>query len=157
MYTYLDLFTGTAGAALAMLDIAKSRCFCDNNPYVQANLQRLMAGGLLPKVPIFPDVKRHNMFTQFGHVDIITPGSPCVGHSSITMGNALGFDDHRSATLFDVVKIVARCTPKLIILENSPRILNNEQMQCLQWARRRVGTDFSAFVTCLAQSTSYAR
>lgn len=133
MLTYIDVFTGTAGTCIALEKLARPILFCDNNKYVQTVLQKLMARRLIPLVPILNDVKqftRSSLKSHYrGQIDMVVAGSPCTGHS--LMGKHLGFANPESALIHDLLSLVDQVRPRIVLLENTPNILDAEGFQLL--------------------------
>lgn len=127
MLRYIDLFTGTGGAALAFKNMAKPILYCDIDPYVQRNLRKLISQKLLPPAPIVSDIRDLESINSGDLlVDFIVGGSPCVGVS--TIGHRTGFDHPETALFFDMMKVIKKFHPKVVIIENTPGMLNKESM-----------------------------
>lgn len=112
----LDLFTGIGGMSHGLRTIAEPVAYCENEPTRIATLQTLMKKGLLPTVPIHPDVKTFPASEYKGAVDLVMGGWPCRGFSVV--GKRNGFEHEQSALFFDFVRIVNEIKPPLIFQEN---------------------------------------
>lgn len=133
MLAYIDVFTGTAGTCIALENLARPVLFCDNNKYVQMVVQKLMERCLIPNVPILNDVKEFTNSSLKSHyrgkIDMVVAGSPCTGHS--LMGKHHGFANPESALIHDLMSLVDQVRPRIVLLENTPNILDAEGFDLL--------------------------
>lgn len=81
-----------------------------------------MEKGHINRAIIVPDVRTLSHTTQYDShsPDLITAGFPCTDISH--MGHRMGLEGPQSKLVFDVLQIVSRIRPKLVLLENVPRI-----------------------------------
>ena len=118
----LSLFTGGGGGLLAGGLLAwEPQCYVEYNDYCQRLIARRIADGVIPRQPIFGDIRT---FTRDGYarsykgmVDVCSGGFPCVPFSSAARGrNDLSKD--RWTDMRDVIAIVQ---PKWVFCENVTR------------------------------------
>lgn len=135
----LDLFTGAGGFVLGLAHCARPVAYCDINPAVQRFLERRMAGGQLPRAPLFPDVKELGAAHLKGRVDLITAGFPCQDISSA--GQRRGLTGARSGLVTEVLRLLRHLRPRLALFENVPPIARDGQFPQLLRDLQRCGYD----------------
>jgi len=113
----LDLFSGIGGITLALSPWVTPVAYCENDEYAQAVLIKNMVSGLLPKAPIWDDVRT---LKGLPDIDIIYGGFPCQD-ISIT-GRGKGLEGERSRLFFEIIRLVRECKPSFVFLENVPAI-----------------------------------
>jgi len=125
MKTYLDLFTGIGGGALAMQRILGLKCvgYVENNEYCQKVIAQRISDGFLDRAPIFRDIQ--SFADQYagryrGLVDGITAGSPCQPFSAA--GKKRDENDERNLWPI-LLETVGKVKPLWCFYENSPRLL----------------------------------
>lgn len=118
MITSLDLFTGYAGITLALQEYVRPIAYVEIEEYCQKIISYRMADGLLPRAPIYSDVK--NIQGKIGDCDIITAGFPCQDIS--VAGNGKGLEGERSGLFYEIVRLTEEIRPSFVFLENSPAI-----------------------------------
>ncbi len=111
------LFSGIGSVehALDTMKIPHSISFaCDSDKYVK---QAYMANYKLDDKLWFTDVTTLDA-TRFisDNIDLLVGGSPCQSFS--TVGKQAGMDDIRGTLIFQFIRIVNECRPKIFIFEN---------------------------------------
>lgn len=123
-YKLLDLFSGIAGFSLSLHPLTKTIGYCDNDSIVQNVLQERIQENKLDKAPIFSDIKNidKDKLSQ-NEIDIVTAGFPCQDISVMNL-KGKGLQGCRSNLGFDALYLSFAVNAKIIILENSPNIVN---------------------------------
>lgn len=117
----LHLFAGAGGGILGGMLLGHT-CVCavEIEPYRRKVLLQRQRDGILPKFPIWDDVRTFDGTPWKGLVECVCAGSPCQGFS--TSGDMLGTDHEESKLLWEVSRIVGQVRPGKIMLENVPAI-----------------------------------
>lgn len=96
--SYIDLFSGIGGFALALRGIATPVLFCDT---IDANsqdvLRKNMAKGVLPNAPIFDDIRDLRPClkkSKFRKITMVAASPPCIGFSMF--GKHMYYNDPQS-------------------------------------------------------------
>lgn len=127
---YLSLFSGIAGADLAMQHLLGMECvgYVEWDDYCQRLIAQRQNDGFLDEAPIFGDIRA---FLDSGYarsytglVDVITAGFPCQPHS--TAGKRRGAADERDMwpATAEVIRMVR---PQFVFLENVPGIIQGRE------------------------------
>ena len=119
MLNGLDLFSGIGGLTLALRPWVWPVAYCECEKYTQAVLLSRMHNGMLPKAPIWSDVRTlgKNGFEGFPEIDIIYGGFPCQDISVAGLGK--GLDGERSRIFWEIPRLVGALRPAFVFLENS--------------------------------------
>lgn len=118
----LDLFSGVGGIALALEPWVRPIAYCEIDSYCQGVLLSRMRGGLLPKAPIWDDVRTlQSSEFEVGTVDIIYGGFPCQD-ISVAAPIPKGLAGERSGLFREIVRLGDEIRPQFIFLENVPAI-----------------------------------
>ena len=126
----LALFAGIGGGILGS-QISNHTCIgaIEQNKFCQKLLLQRQRDGLLPKFPIWDDVKTFSIeneevkeYIQFlqKHKDkiIITGGFPCQDIS--IAGKGAGLQGRKSKLWNEMFRIICEIRPKIVLVENSP-------------------------------------
>ncbi len=118
MQTFIDLFCGIGGFRLG-LERHGLQCVFSSEINPQARFAyktnfNEVPGGDITEIAV-EDIPPH---------DIITAGFPCQSFS--VAGNRGGFNDPRGQLFFEIIRIANHHRPKLILLENVPRLKTAE-------------------------------
>ncbi len=130
MSTYIDLFSGIGGFALALQDISQPRLYCDIEPSSQKVLIKHIKNKSLPSAPVIYDVKdvRKAVMPHL-HFQMIASGFPCNGFSAA--GQRKGFMNEHSSLFFELLRITNEFGPKLVFMENTPQIVASGGMHVI--------------------------
>jgi DNA (cytosine-5)-methyltransferase 1 len=94
-------------------------CAVEIEPYCRKVLLQRQRDGILPKFPIWDDVRTFDGKPWKGLVDVVCAGFPCQVHSDIgKIHGSSGFDGWP-----DTARIIGEVQPTRILLENVPAIL----------------------------------
>lgn len=118
----LSLFTGAGGGLLAsaLLGWELVAC-CEKLPSQRARLELRMAEGLLPTVPIHPDVQTLDGGQYKGKIDVISGGFPCQDISCANP-NPKGIGGARSGLWSEYARIIGESEPKWVFIENAKEL-----------------------------------
>ncbi len=114
----LDLFSGIGGASLGLHWAGmRTVAFCEQDRFAAAVLARHWPG-----VPVYPDVRLLSAARLdadgVARPDLIAGGFPCQDVS--LAGRGAGIDGPRSGLWFHMVRLVAECGPRWVVVENVP-------------------------------------
>jgi len=119
----LALFAGAGGGILGgMLLGWRTVCAVEIEDYPRRVLLQRQADGILPRFPIWDDVRTFDGKPWQGKVDVISGGFPCQDISS--SGRKEGIDGVKSRLWSEVPRIANEIMPQFIFLENSPGIIH---------------------------------
>lgn len=120
----LALFAGAGGGILGGRLLGWTTvAACEIDPYCRRVLLQRQRDGAFNAFPIWDDVQTFDGKPWRGCVDVITAGWPCQGFSAA--GKGRGFDDERSGLWVEVARLVDEVRPRLVFLENSPRLISS--------------------------------
>jgi DNA (cytosine-5)-methyltransferase 1 len=117
----LHLFAGTGGGILGGILLGHT-CVCavEIEPYCRKVLLQRQRDGILPKFPIWDDVRTFDGKPWRGLVDVVCSGFPCQRISDIgKMHGSKGFDGWP-----DTIRVIREISPGIVWLENVPAILS---------------------------------
>lgn len=117
----LHLFAGAGGGILGGMLLGHT-CVCavEIEPYCQKVLLQRQRDGILPKFPIWDDVRTFDGKPWRGKVDIICGGFPCQDISCA--GKGAGIDGERSGLWSEFARIISEVRPRYAFVENSPML-----------------------------------
>jgi DNA (cytosine-5)-methyltransferase 1 len=137
----MHLFAGAGGGILADLLLGhRPVCAVEIEPYCRQVLLQRQRDGILPRFPIWDDVRTFDGTEWRGRVDVVCAGWPCQDISAA--GKGAGLDGEQSGLFSEVIRIAMQVEPERLFLENSPML-----------TRRGLGTVLSQ----LAQLGYHAR
>jgi len=117
----LHLFAGAGGGILGgMLCGHTTVCAVEIEPYCRKVLLQRQRDGILPKFPIWDDVRTFDGKPWRGLVDVVCGGFPCQDISCA--GKGAGIDGERSGLWVEFARIISEVRPRYVFLENSPAI-----------------------------------
>lgn len=117
----LALFAGAGGGILGGLLLGwRTVCAVEIEEYPRAILLQRQLDGILPRFPIWDDVRTFDGRPWRGKVDIITGGFPCQDISAA--GNGAGLAGKRSRLWSEMARIIGEVRPQFAIVENSPML-----------------------------------
>lgn len=117
----LHLFAGAGGGILGGMLLGHT-CVCavEIEPYCQKVLLQRQRDGILPKFPIWDDVRTFDGKPWRGKIDIICGGFPCQDISCA--GKGAGIDGERSGLWSEFARIISEVRPRYAFVENSPML-----------------------------------
>ena len=117
----LHLFAGAGGGILGGMLLGHT-CVCavEIEPYCQKVLLQRQRDGILPKFPIWDDVRTFDGKPWRGKVDVICGGFPCQDISCA--GKGAGIDGERSGLWSEFARIIGEVRPRYAFVENSPML-----------------------------------
>lgn len=119
----LALFAGTGGGILGGYLLGwRTVAAVEIGDYPRAVLLQRQADGILPRYPIWDDVRTFDGEPWRGRVDVITGGFPCQDISAA--GRGAGITGERSGLWFEMARIVGEVRPRFVFVENSPRLVS---------------------------------
>jgi DNA (cytosine-5)-methyltransferase 1 len=118
----LHLFAGAGGGILGGI-LLRNTCVCavEIEPYRRAVLLQRQRDGILPKFPIWDDVRTFDGKPWATRVDLIAAGFPCDDISPA--GQKAGIDGKESSLFHEVVRIASEIRPRFLLLENSGNLV----------------------------------
>ena len=140
MWTHADIFTGIGGFTKALHNISLPVLYCEIEPAAQAVIRKNIKVGMLPKAPIFPDVRG---LDDNLHCDLICAGWPCTGFS--VAGKRENFNNVDSSLIYELSRIVRATKPRIVLLENVPSVAKGANNDCMRTVIGRWGY-MSAYV-----------
>lgn len=117
----LHLFAGAGGGILGGMLLGHT-CVCavEIEPYCRKVLLQRQRDGILPKFPIWDDVRTFDGKPWRGKVDIICGGFPCQDISCA--GRGAGIEGARSGLWSEFARIIGEVQPRYAFVENSPML-----------------------------------
>ncbi len=117
----LHLFAGAGGGILGGMLLGHT-CVCavEIEPYCRKVLLQRQRDGILPKFPIWDDVRTFDGKPWRGKIDIICGGFPCQDISCA--GKGAGIDGERSGLWSEFARIISEVRPRYAFVENSPML-----------------------------------
>lgn len=119
------LFSGIGAFehALDRLGISHSIVFaCDIDSYVKKSY---FENYNIKENRWYDDVTKLDGTKYLNNVDIIVGGSPCQSFSFV--GKQMGLEDKRGNLIFEFIRIIDECKPKLFIFENVKGLLTHDK------------------------------
>ena len=118
----LHLFAGTGGGILGGMLLGHTTiCAVEIEPYARKVLLQRQRDGILPKFPIWDDIRTFDAKPWRGKVDIVCGGFPCQDISCANT-NAKGIDGERSGLWREMARVVSEVRPRFVFVENSPML-----------------------------------
>jgi DNA (cytosine-5)-methyltransferase 1 len=119
----LALFAGAGGGILGGKLLGwRTVCAVELNPYARSILISRQRDGVLPRFPIWDDIKTFDGRTWRGCVDVVSGGFPCQDISTARTGKRLGLSGTRSGLWSEMARVVSEVQPKYVFVENSPAL-----------------------------------
>lgn len=117
----LHLFAGAGGGILGGMLLGHT-CVCavEIEPYPRKVLLARQRDGILPKFPIWDDVRTFDGKPWRGRVDVVCGGFPCQDIS--VSGHGGGIESERSGLWSEMARIISEIQPCGILVENSPAL-----------------------------------
>lgn len=118
----LALFAGGGGGILAGSLLGwRTIGAVEIEDYPRRILLQRQRNGLLPKFPIWDDVRSFDGRPWRGYVDLISGGFPCQDISVV--GKGAGISGTRSGLWTEMHRIICEVRPGWVFVENSPMLL----------------------------------
>lgn len=117
----LHLFAGGGGGILADILLGHTPvCAVELNAYCRNEMLARQRDGVLPRFPIWDDVRTFNGQPWQGRVDVVCGGFPCQDISSA--GKRAGIDGERSGLWSEFARVIGEIQPPFVFVENSPHL-----------------------------------
>ena len=117
----LALFAGAGGGILAGHLLGwRTVAAVEIEDYPRRVLLQRQADGLLPRFPIWDDIRTFDGKPWRGKVDVITGGFPCQDISAA--GKGVGLDGERSGLWGEMARVICEVRPSYAFIENSPML-----------------------------------
>ena len=118
----LHLFAGAGGGILGGMLLGHTTvCAVEIEPYCRKVLLQRQRDGILPKFPIWDDVRTFDGKPWRGRVQIICGGFPCQDISCLNQSGA-GIEGLRSGLWSEFARVVREVEPSHVFVENSPML-----------------------------------
>lgn len=118
----LHLFAGRGGGILGGILMGhRPVCAVEIEDHNRRGLLARQADGLLPRFPIWDDVRTFDGRPWRGKVDILCGGFPCQDISSA--GRGAGISGKKSSMWGEMARIADEIRPRYIFAENSPNLV----------------------------------
>jgi len=130
------LFSGIGSFehALQRLDIKHDICFaCDIDPYVKKSYFENYS---IKKENWYDDISKMDA-TEYvkDNIDIIVGGSPCQSFSFV--GKQKGLEDERGNLIFEFIRIIGQCQPKMFIFENVKGLITHNSGKTFEFVLKK--------------------
>lgn len=117
----MHLFAGAGGGILADLLLGHVPvCAVEIEDYPRRVLLARQRDGILPRFPIWDDVRTFDGRPWQGLVDCVSGGFPCQDISSA--GNGAGITGERSGLWREMARVIGEVRPRFVFVENSPML-----------------------------------
>ncbi len=119
----LHLFAGAGGGILGGILLGHT-CVCavEIEPYRRGQLLQRQRAELIPKFPIWDDVRTFDGRPWEGKVEVVCGGFPCQDIS--IAGKGEGISGKRSGLWTEFERIIGEIRPRFAFIENSPQLIN---------------------------------
>jgi DNA (cytosine-5)-methyltransferase 1 len=117
----LHLFAGTGGGILGGILCGHTTvCAVEIEPYCRKILLQRQRDKMLPKFPIWDDIRTFDGRPWKGKVDIVCGGFPCQDISAA--GKGAGINGAKSGMWAHMARIIGEVRPGFVFVENSPML-----------------------------------
>lgn len=118
----LHLFAGAGGGILGGILLGHTTvCAVEIEPYCREVLLQRQRDGILPKFPIWDDVRTFDGRPWRGIVDVVCGGFPCQDISCA--GKGVGIEGERSGLWSEMGRVIGEVRPPNIFVENVPMLV----------------------------------
>lgn len=119
----LALFAGAGGGILAGKLLGWTTVGAvEIEDYPRRVLLQRQADGILPKFPIWDNIKTFNGKPWRGVVDVVSGGFPCQDIS--VAGKGAGIEGERSGLWSEMARVIREVRPRFAFVENSPLLVS---------------------------------
>lgn len=117
----LALFAGAGGGILGGKLLGwRTVCAVELNPYARNVLLARQRDELLPRFPIWDDIRTFDGTPWKGRVDVVSGGFPCTDISAA--GKGAGIEGSDSGLWLEMARIIREVRPRYAFVENSPML-----------------------------------
>jgi len=117
----LALFAGAGGGILGGHLLGwRTVCAVEIEDYPRRVLLARQRDGILPRFPIWDDIKTFDGKPWRGRVDVVSGGFPCQDISAA--GKGAGIRGERSGMWAEMARVVSEVRPRYVFVENSPML-----------------------------------
>jgi len=117
----LALFAGAGGGILGGHLLGwRTVCAVEIEDYPRRVLLARQRDGILPRFPIWDDIKTFDGKPWRGRVDVVSGGFPCQDISAA--GKGAGIRGERSGMWAEMARVVGEVQPRFVFVENSPML-----------------------------------
>ena len=117
----LALFAGAGGGILGGHLLGwRTVCAVELDAYARSVLLARQRDGLLPRFPVWDDVRTFDGKPWAGIVHVVSGGFPCTDIS--VAGAGAGIDGPESGLWRDMARVVREVRPRFVYVENSPAL-----------------------------------
>lgn len=118
----LHLFAGAGGGILGG-HLLGHTCVCavEIDKYCRRVLLQRQRDGVLPRFPIWDDIRTFDGTPWRGRVDVVCGGFPCQDISAA--GKGAGITGERSGLWSEMARVVREVQPQYVFVENSPLLI----------------------------------
>jgi len=115
----LHLFAGAGGGILGGILCGHTTvCAVEIEPYCRKVLLQRQRDGVLPRFPIWDDIRTFDGKPWRGRVDVVCGGFPCQDISAAGKGDGITGD--RSGLWKEMGRVIGEVGPRFVFVENSP-------------------------------------
>lgn len=136
----LHLFAGGGGGILGGMLLGHTTvCAVEIEPFCRKILLQRQRDGILPRFPIWDDVRTFDGTPWRGEADVVCGGFPCQDISAAG-GAGKGIAGERSGLWREMARITSEVRPKYVFVENSP-VLTSRGLGVVLGDLSRMGYD----------------
>ncbi len=118
----LHLFAGAGGGILGGLLLGhRPMCAVELEKHNREILLQRQRDGLLPKFPIWDDIRTFDGKEWARKVDIVCGGFPCQDISAC--GKGAGIEGNKSSLWKEMARVIGEVRPRYCLMENSPLLI----------------------------------
>lgn len=126
----LALFAGAGGGILGGQLLGwRTVCAVEIDTFCRSVLLARQRDRMLPRFPIWDDVRTFNGYQWHGAVDVVSGGFPCQDISSA--GKRAGITGTSSGLWFEMLRIISEVRPVFVFAENSPHLRTRGLGTCI--------------------------
>lgn len=117
----LALFAGGGGGLLGGLIVGwRTRCAVEIDVDARNTLLRRQRDCVLPRFPIWDDIRTFDGKQWRGAIDVVSGGFPCTDISAA--GTRKGLAGENSGLWFEMLRVIGEVRPRFVFAENSPHL-----------------------------------